>query len=177
MIEVMSQHVKDLDLHDGVDDPHQLVTVRRRHIWDDIKRCFKKPYTKHALPLKVIFVGEPAADLGGPRREFFRLSLAASTSDPTLFTGSANERVPVHNTTALLEKHYLFTGYLISMSLVQGGPGPACFAGWVYDYLAYGLESLEISIADVPSAGTRDLLQEVKKLYRHNHLGISYAKG
>ena len=32
MIEVLSQHVKELDLHDGLDDPHQFVTVRRRHM-------------------------------------------------------------------------------------------------------------------------------------------------
>lgn len=171
MIEVLSQHVKELDLHDGLDDPHQLVTVRRRHIWDDIKRCFQKPYTKHTLPLKVIFVGEPAADQGGPRREFFRLALAASIGDPTLFSGSASKRVPVHNTSALLEKHYLFVGYLISMSIVQGGPGPACFAGLVYDYLAYGLESQEISIDDLPSDSTRELLQEVIELCAiHNSL-------
>ena len=28
----------------------------------------------------------------------------------------------------------LFLGNIIAMSLVQGGPGPFCFASWVYNY-------------------------------------------
>ena len=54
--------------------------------------------------LKVTFVGEPAEDGGGPRREFFRFAVSAATGDPVLFTGPAENRVPVSNTHALIKK-------------------------------------------------------------------------
>ena len=99
----------------------------------------------------MIFVGEPAADQGGPKREFFRLALSSSVSDPSLFTDHNSCRVPVHNTTALLQKHYKFVDALISLSIVQGGPGPTCFPGWVFDYLVYGLEAVQVHVEDVIS--------------------------
>ena len=55
--------------------------------------------------LKVIFVGEPAEDGGGPRREFF---VSAATGDPVLFTGPAENRVPVSSTHALIKKSIFF---------------------------------------------------------------------
>ena len=94
--EVLENHVKSLHLLCSIDDPCQLVTVRRKYIWSDVKRCFDKPYANFTLPLRVILVGEPAADQGGPKREFFRLALAACTTDPSLFTGSGSCQLPVH---------------------------------------------------------------------------------
>ena len=116
------------------------------------------------MPLRVIFVGEPAADQGGPKREFFRLALSSCTTDPSLFAGPVSCKVPVHNTTALLQKHYKFVGYIIAMSLVQGGPGPICFARWVFDYLAYGLESVQVRVDDVLSDSIKNFLHKVTLL-------------
>ena len=42
--EVLTAHVREISLPDHPDDPHQLITVRRRHIWSDTKRAFSKPY-------------------------------------------------------------------------------------------------------------------------------------
>ena len=70
------------------DLPYQTVTVRRRHIiWSDIQRTFGKLYTNPTLPLSVVFVGEPAEDQGGLKREFFHLFLASETGDSLLFCG------------------------------------------------------------------------------------------
>ena len=159
--DILQKHVEELQLQCGLDDPHQLVTVRRKHIWSDVKRCFDKAYMNFNLPLRIIFVGEPAADQGGPKREFFRLALSACMVDPLLFTGAGGNKVPVHNTTALLQKHYKFVGFLISMSLVQGGPGPECFLSWVFDYLAYGVEFVEVGIDDILSIPVKEFLQKV----------------
>lgn len=88
------------------------------------------------LPLRITFVGEPAADEEGPKREFFRLAIKAFMNDPSLFTGCY--KVPLNNTTALLQNHFKYVGYIVAMTLVQGIPGPVCFASWVYEYLARG---------------------------------------
>ena len=158
---ILHKHVDDLQLQCGLDDPHQLVTVRRKHIWSDVKRCFSKGYTNVTLPLRIIFVGESAADQGGPKREFFRLALSSSIADPSLFRGHGSSKVPVHNTTALLQQHYKFVGFLISMSIVQGGPGPMCFPSWVFDYLACGLECVHIDVDDILSDSVGNFLKKV----------------
>ena len=82
---------------------------------------------------------------------FFCLSLAAATSDATLFSGKLQCRVPIHNASAVVQKSFVHVGWLISMAIIQGGPGPACLAPWVYSYLCYGLEGTSLTISDVPS--------------------------
>lgn len=137
----------------------QLITVSRRRIWSDIKRAFSKPYTNLNLPVRIIFSGEEAVDDGGPRREFFRLAVGAATSDPSLF--SPPPSVLVKNTSALVNKEFLYVGKLIAMSIVQGGPGPASFSQWVYDYLTRGLDGVQVSVNDIPDATIRDKLNQV----------------
>lgn len=64
--------IKDFSL--GMFDPDSPlpIKVRRSNVWWDAlfmpKRC-----TEHDLNrlLKVLFIGEPAVDQGGPRKEFF----------------------------------------------------------------------------------------------------------
>ena len=68
---LLSEHVKAFNLSYLPDSPHQSITVQRWYIWSDVQRCFRKPYTSLQLPIKAVFVGEPAADQGGLRREFF----------------------------------------------------------------------------------------------------------
>ena len=69
----------------------------------------------------IIEPGESAEDVGGPRREFFRLGISAAISDPSLFTGADHSRAVVHSTTICVKQHYKYVGNLISMSLAQGG--------------------------------------------------------
>ena len=38
------------------------LNVTRRHVWQDTKRSFLKPYTNIESPLKITFIGEPSAD-------------------------------------------------------------------------------------------------------------------
>lgn len=164
--------MKALNLSESL---HQSITVRRHHIWNDVQRCFRKTYTNLQLPIKVVFVGEPAEDQGGPRREFFRLALAAAKSDGTLFSGEPHCCVAVHSASAILHKGFLHVGWLISMSIVQGGPGPLCFAPWVYSYLCYGLSNMLIEISDIPSPDVHQLLHEVYRLhdmYMTNSCGL-----
>lgn len=47
------------------------IWVRRRSTFNDYMEARKKKWFQPKGMLKVTFVGEPAADQGGPRREFF----------------------------------------------------------------------------------------------------------
>ena len=110
----------------------------------------------------MIFIGEPAEDGGGPRREFFRFALAAATSDPALFTGPAGSRVPIHSAHALLSRLFFYVGNLIAASIAQGGPGPCCFPEWMYEYICHGIEECNIGVDDIQCNVTRQLMMEVR---------------
>ena len=125
---------------------------------------FSKPYANLVLPVKVVFVGEQAEDEGGPKREFFRLALAAATSDPALFSGPCDRRVVQHNTTALLRKEFRHVENLISMSIIQGGPGPMCIAPWIYDYLSMGIDGTNPEACDMPP-DVQALFEEVRVVW------------
>ena len=47
------------------------VSIRRRSIFQDYMDARKKKWFKPKSLIKVTFVGEPAIDDGGPKREFF----------------------------------------------------------------------------------------------------------
>ena len=47
------------------------VNIRRKHIWSDFKQARKKFNLVPSHKMKIVFLGEPAVDNGGPRREFF----------------------------------------------------------------------------------------------------------
>ena len=55
----------------NISDETQLVSIRRKFIWEDYVNCRKKPWFKTDAWLRVNFIGEEAVDGGGPRREFF----------------------------------------------------------------------------------------------------------
>ena len=50
----------------------QRIVVRRNHLWEDALKRFKSglDFRKY---VRVLFVGEPAVDDGGPLREFLHL--------------------------------------------------------------------------------------------------------
>ena len=47
------------------------ISVRRKNIFHNFVAIRKKPWFDLNKAFKVVFVGEPAIDDGGPRREFF----------------------------------------------------------------------------------------------------------
>ena len=47
------------------------ISVRRSSVFSDYMACRKKKWFKPKGTLKVTFIGEPAIDDGGPKREFF----------------------------------------------------------------------------------------------------------
>lgn len=47
------------------------LNVRRKHLWVDFKQAHTKFKLDPSMPIRVVFLGEPAVDDGGPKREFF----------------------------------------------------------------------------------------------------------
>ena len=84
-------------------DAVQRIIVRRSNVWEDSLKQFTKlqglSYNKN---IKVTFVGEPAVDSGGPRREYFTLLIRAIATNNSLFEGDTDRRFPRVNVSALI---------------------------------------------------------------------------
>lgn len=76
-----------ISLDDG--DCYQRIHVRRSHLVMDTMKAVSKATFDVSKILKVVFVGEPCVDEGGPCREFFQLALKEIFAHSGLFSGSA----------------------------------------------------------------------------------------
>lgn len=68
-----SNDVKDtiLNIVKTLGDKMVRLNVRRKHIWTDFKEARLKGKVTPCDQVKIVLIGEPAIDDGGPRREFF----------------------------------------------------------------------------------------------------------
>ncbi len=88
------------------------ITIRRKFVLQDTLHQFRigLDIAKH---LKVVFVGEPAVDDGGPLREYLYLLMKAVAQNNTLLAGPDDNRVPRHNVVELLRwRNFCFVEYL-----------------------------------------------------------------
>ena len=133
------------------------ISVRRSHVWDDTIRLYNKGIYCDKL-LKVSFIGEPAIDLGGPKREYFTLLMQAIVRNNMLFEGPSHMRIPKVNASALIENRYFVIGRMMAASIVHDCTAPAFLAKSIVDYLLYGLSS---EIDEVYDKDVKDILNQV----------------
>ena len=124
----------------------------------EYKGFLAKPFVDWSRCLEIIFVSEPAIDGGGPKREFFRLSLHGAINEPTLFR-ELSQQCQAHT-------HFCSDFFQLwknrYVSLLHGGQGPMCFPEWLYNYwLSGGVENLNISSDDCACPTTAKLLSKV----------------
>ena len=100
--------------------------------------------------VRVTFLGEPAVDDGGPRREFFMLLMEALNSQEFLLSGNRTRRVLKHNTLAFDRGVYHTIGKMIALSIIHGGPAPTFFADPVIDYLLGEKRQFKAKCQDIP---------------------------
>lgn len=160
--EHFNQYFDPTDIELAVTSLH----VRRNHIWHDALRAISKPAFDPLLPVRVTFIGEPAVDDGGPRREFFSLALMKMSEDTTIFQGSPECRSFVHNMQGVQKRKFFYAGLFVGLSLANGGPGLACLAKTIYSSLCYGLQNgREFHEEEVPCDEIKGQLHEVRISY------------
>ena len=140
--------------------------VRRSFVWEDtllkLKRCKKESLRSGTV--NVHFIGEPAVDEGGPRKElFFLFHRHMQTS--SLFTGQATNRSFAHNVMALQKEEYYYYGIISALSILQGSPGPVIFSSPVVDYIIHGkLEAVSACVDDLQPGKVKSRLEELEKI-------------
>ena len=142
------------------------ITVRRKHLLDDCLHKLKNglDLTKY---LRIVFVGEPAVDDGGPLREFLYLLLLSLSDNNMVFCGPPTSRVPRHNIVELDKRTYFYIGVIIALSIIHGGPAPQFFSAAVADYIIYGVQSVKAKITDVPEMEVREKIKKVWCIQYH----------
>ena len=125
------------------------IKIRRRHVLEDTLHKLRNGLDL-SKRLRVIFLGEPAIDVGGPMREYLHLLIATIARKNSWFCGRADARVPMHSVMELEKQTFLYIGKIIALSLLYGGPAPAFFSPAVADYIAYGVLKVKATVDDLP---------------------------
>ena len=81
---------------------------------------------------------EEAADIGGPRREFFSLFKQELALKSSHFSRTNEGLVLIHNISAVVDGDYNIIGKVLASLLLFGGPPLQCFAPHIADFLVYG---------------------------------------
>ncbi len=144
----------------------QPIHVRRSNLIQDTIKAFSRPKFNVSKLIKVSFIGESSVDEGGPRREFFQLTLKETFTTLGLFAGWPSNLVPLHNVEAVTKNLYFVIGKLIATCLVQGGQAPACFCKGVADYLIFDEVRSIPCLEDIPDFFIREKLQKVKYIFQ-----------
>ncbi|XP_065906067.1 G2/M phase-specific E3 ubiquitin-protein ligase-like [Dysidea avara] len=144
------------------------INVRRSNLLQDaLKEARKKKFDVNKR-MKVTFVGESGVDLGGPKREFFRLFIK-ELSQSGFMLGGKNKFFS-SNVQAIQKKDFMRIGWYAGISVVQGGPGFPLLSDSVYQYLCTGeTTNIEIDDEDLPLM-IKALIQQIKAATSNNEV-------
>lgn len=141
------------------EDEHLELQIRRRKVWEDtvtkLPRLMKRSSTYNFL---VRFIGEEAADQGGPLREYF--SLVFEDAARYIFQG-CEKFTFLHDLFRIRNGEFQLFGYIVALSLLHGCPGPR-----------FMQKPLVHALLDLPFSGTSDdipdyeLQRKVKQIER-----------
>ena len=119
------------DVRDRVDISKKNVTkyviVQRDldHFWNVLMRQ-KFDLVDHDISVR--FAGEAGADMGGPLREFFTLTMKRFTDIPALILGKAGNVFLKMMPGSFRKGDYYLLGQLVGMAIIKIGRGPECFS-------------------------------------------------
>ncbi|WAR27490.1 G2E3-like protein, partial [Mya arenaria] len=136
------------------------VIVFRSFVLESTFRAITRKSFNPNRQLYVKFSGEMGDDYGGPRREFFRLSLK-ELMNSSIFNGQEGQKYLSHDVTSLDEGKYRLAGRLVALSLAQDGPGLHSLSTTLYDLMT-DLDP-DMSSASVPE-DIQHMITQIKEV-------------
>ena len=118
----------------------------------------KRQLKSSLKPIRIVFIGEPAFDAGGPLREFFTLYFDAAARN--IMQGTSSSFTLLHDVKKLNNGDFERFGLLIALALIYGCPGPRN----MQESLVCSLLDLPIddgNIEDIPDFDIQTKLQEL----------------
>lgn len=139
------------------------IKVRRSSCFTDaLKHLHILPDSQFTKTLKLSFLGEIAADYGGPRREFGTLTMKQFAGSSFL-TGLNTKKTFCHDALHLQKDTYRQIGRLVSLCILQCGASPKFFSLPVVKYMS-GTRTPIIELDDIPDREIRDALKQIKSV-------------
>lgn len=129
-----------------------------RSMLQQLMKTYKDPKLDIQKSPDIHFVGEMAADAGGPTKEYFYTAIESLFKvDPifgvSLFTGERGHYIPVMNMDAISSGCFKMVGKLLAHSVLNGGPGLPGLAPAITKYLVSGsiTDAADfVSVNDIP---------------------------
>ncbi|KAL7376812.1 hypothetical protein ABVT39_016296 [Epinephelus coioides] len=147
---------------------YRSIYISRRNVWQTALRQFSRQrFAESTDVLYVTFASdedtsEDAEDLGGPRREFFRLLVKAIYKESGAFEESPKGFIPRMNISHIQKGVYRTIGQMMSTIIVQGGEPSALLSPLVVDYFLTG-NSFQVNVTpdDIADMALREALKKV----------------
>ena len=154
---------------------YQITFNRSKKVLTEAIRIYKSKHIKLDRPPVVYFVSEDeegqiieedAADVGGPKKEFFYLILQGllSSTSPHIFEGALDHKIPVHSQQAVLQEIYLMTGKAIAHAAIHGCVPTVGLAKPLKEYVVSGCPeaaSKMVTIDDIPDPSIRKIVEDI----------------
>ncbi|KAJ8046169.1 G2/M phase-specific E3 ubiquitin-protein ligase [Holothuria leucospilota] len=150
------------------------IVIRRKKVIKTALNAIQNPGFSFANVPKVCFSGEEAEDLGGPRREFFRL-LMQNLTDIGTFEGRM-PKVYLNYSLTLLDKGvYRIAGQFISWSVLHGGQAFPYLHPGVYSMMC-NVRSNDFAIADITDEEVYNNLNQIHQSTTQEDLNVVMDK-
>lgn len=133
------------------------ILINRKAVLKSTLRAIERKTFSFLRPVCITFAGEEAVDVGGPRREFFRL-LMASLSGSAVFHGSWFS----HDLHQLSNRKYALTGKLVAWSILQGCNGPRCLSEVGYNLCKGVRVESATAIKEIANGEMKEILQALE---------------
>ena len=154
---------------------YQITFNRSKKVLTEVVRIYKSKNIKLDRPPVVYFVSEDeegelieeeAADVGGPKKEFFFLVLNGilSSTSPHIFEGAVDHKIPVHSQQAVLGEIYLMTGKAIAHAAIHGCAPTVGLAKPLKEYIVSGCAeaaSEKVTTEDIPDPSIRKIVEGI----------------
>eukprot|EP00794_Sanderia_malayensis_P002123 gene2123-2409_t len=130
-------------------DERQVMRIRRRNLWHDSLRFFKKRDAN--MQLSVHFIREEGADEGGLKREYFTLLVHAIVHKSSLLEGCDGRKVFTLNPMLLDSRAYYQAGRMVAAAIQHEGSGLLCLLPALFYTIAGRQELSQWAVDDIPS--------------------------
>ena len=130
---------------------HKRLKIHHDDVFTDVITHYKDPAFDALCPLKIQYIGQPAADTGGVLIQCY--TDAFNDFLEKWFCRNYNIYLPVYRSDVYVTKVFVYLGRMLAHSISQGGPGLPVFPHSVYQFLLSGDTTDAIPHLSVESMG------------------------